>query len=202
MGILATSAMASRPGDDPPLSSRDLAAAPPGWLVQTLPRLLAGLRTGFCGALTTYSGWNQAVVERAAAGGWARALAGLLLGTELFVSSLVAGQHAAAAIGAEIDRREAAAEKAVEEAKEGKAAASAGNGADNGDRHNGAGQAATATDSGPAEARVVLSDGDDAAESSSSPAGVSAASNGARGGDTVSPLPSTAPEKVCRVALW
>jgi fluoride ion exporter CrcB/FEX len=56
------------------------------------------LLAGFCGSLTTWASWNQAMVERLVAGDWARALIGYLLGAELAAASLVMGQHAAAAL--------------------------------------------------------------------------------------------------------
>lgn len=128
MGLLATAALANRNGDAEPVASRDLAALPKGHPLQRRPRLHAGLRTGLCGALTTFSGWNQVMAERAAAGRWARALVGFLLGAELFVSSLVVGQHVAAWLGAHFDRRDAAAAAAAEAEAEVKAAAAAAGG--------------------------------------------------------------------------
>lgn len=184
MGLLATTALASRPGDDPPLASRDLAAFPPSWLVQQFPRLHVGVRTGFCGALTTYSGWNQAVVERAAAGGWTRALLGLLLGTELFVGSLVVGQHAAAALGAAADRREAIKEAAEEKAEVAEEVAGAGD-SESGSRGSGERWSAAEEGGGP-DGRSA---GAGAGEGSPAPS-LPPASGAGRVGETLAPSPA------------
>ena len=55
--------------------------------------LILGLRTGFCGALTTFSGWNQQIVELVYAGQAKRAVLGVLLGLLLCVASFELGTH-------------------------------------------------------------------------------------------------------------
>ena len=75
-----------------------LAALPPAHRLQTLARVHVGLRTGFCGALTTWASWNQTMVGRIVRGDWARGLIGYVVGAEVAASSLVLGHHAAIAM--------------------------------------------------------------------------------------------------------
>lgn len=75
-----------------------LAALPASHRLQPLLHVHVGLRTGFCGALTTWASWNQEMTARAVQGDWARALIGLLVGAQLSLASLTVGQHAAAGL--------------------------------------------------------------------------------------------------------
>ena len=92
-GLLSTPAGAGVASD-----GRALAALPVAHRLQTLARVHVGLRTGFCGALTTWASWNQEMTARAVQGDWARALLGLLFGAQLSLASLAVGQHAAAGL--------------------------------------------------------------------------------------------------------
>jgi fluoride ion exporter CrcB/FEX len=92
-GLLSTPAAAGVASD-----GRALAALPLTHRLQTLVRVHVGLRTGFCGALTTWASWNQEMTTRAVQGDWARALLGLLFGAQLSLASLAVGQHAAAGL--------------------------------------------------------------------------------------------------------
>ena len=42
--------------------------------------LLVGLSTGYLGSLTTFSGWNQKMLESSSKGHWVYTVAGLILG--------------------------------------------------------------------------------------------------------------------------
>ncbi len=63
-----------------------------------LIRLHVGLRVGFCGSLTTWASWNQAMVERVVRGDWARGLIGYVVGAQCAAASLMLGHHAAASL--------------------------------------------------------------------------------------------------------
>lgn len=43
--------------------------------------LIVGITTGYMGSLTTFSGWNQAMVSMSSKDYWAYAIAGIVLGT-------------------------------------------------------------------------------------------------------------------------
>ena len=94
-GLLSTPAAAGVASDER-YGFHALAALPPSHRVQALTRVHVGLRTGLCGALTTWASWNQQMTARAIQGDWARALLGLLFGVQLSLSSLAFGQHVAA----------------------------------------------------------------------------------------------------------
>ena len=94
-GLLSTPAAAGVAPDER-YALHSLAALPPSHRLQGLARMHVGLRTGFCGALTTWASWNHEVTARAVAGDWARALLGLLFGAQLSLASLAVGQHVAA----------------------------------------------------------------------------------------------------------
>ena len=96
-GLLSTPAAAGVAADER-YGLHALAALPPAHRTQKLVRLHVGLRTGFCGALTTWASWNQEMVARAVHGDWARALLGLLFGVQLSLASLAVGQHVAAGL--------------------------------------------------------------------------------------------------------
>jgi len=91
-GLLSTPKAAGLDGD------RQLACLHRDHPWQTRDRLVLGLRTGFCGALTTWASWNQAMVVHAASGDWATALLGFLLGVQVAATSTACGQHSAAAL--------------------------------------------------------------------------------------------------------
>jgi fluoride ion exporter CrcB/FEX len=113
MGLLTTSeALAHdlRLGHDPRLAggpAAALAALPPGHGLQAHAALHVGLRTGFCGSLTTFASWHLQAVGMmvgdarptgAARGGWVAAFASLLLGWLAALAAHAGGQHAAAAL--------------------------------------------------------------------------------------------------------
>jgi CrcB protein len=64
----------------------------------SLARLHLGLRTGFCGSLTTWAAWNQVATERIVTGDWARGLMTYLFGAELAACSSMMGTSLAAAL--------------------------------------------------------------------------------------------------------
>nr|XP_018675271.1 PREDICTED: uncharacterized protein LOC103976049 isoform X1 [Musa acuminata subsp. malaccensis]XP_018675272.1 PREDICTED: uncharacterized protein LOC103976049 isoform X1 [Musa acuminata subsp. malaccensis]XP_018675279.1 PREDICTED: uncharacterized protein LOC103976049 isoform X1 [Musa acuminata subsp. malaccensis] len=53
--------------------------------------LLVGLSTGYLGSLTTFSGWNQKMLESSSKGHWVYTVAGLILGTFLVNYSIIVG---------------------------------------------------------------------------------------------------------------
>ncbi|CAN6542599.1 unnamed protein product [Malus baccata var. baccata] len=57
--------------------------------------LVIGLSTGYLGSLTTFSGWNQKMVELSVEGHWAFALLGFLIGLFLAAYSLIFGVETA-----------------------------------------------------------------------------------------------------------
>ena len=64
----------------------------------SLARLHLGLRTGFCGSLTTWASWNEVATERIVTGDWARGLMTYLFGAELAACSTMIGTSLAAAL--------------------------------------------------------------------------------------------------------
>lgn len=74
--------------------------------MQDTPELLVGLRTGFCGSLTTFASWQLSLVSlliggRGYDGGqWAEFLWGLVIGFQLSLSSYMFGAHLAANLDA------------------------------------------------------------------------------------------------------
>ena len=63
-----------------------------------MARLHLGLRTGFCGSLTTWASWNEVATERIVTGDWARGLMTYLFGAELAACSTMLGSSLAAAL--------------------------------------------------------------------------------------------------------
>ncbi|XP_048439007.1 uncharacterized protein LOC125476695 isoform X1 [Pyrus x bretschneideri] len=57
--------------------------------------LLIGLSTGYLGSLTTFSGWNQKMVELSVEGHWVFALLGFLIGLFLVAYSIIFGVETA-----------------------------------------------------------------------------------------------------------
>ena len=69
--------------------------------IQNNPPLQLGLRTGFCGALTTFASWNQQMVSMLLEGTCASivgAIYGYAIGILLCVSAIQLGEHAAALV--------------------------------------------------------------------------------------------------------
>ncbi|XP_074557378.1 uncharacterized protein LOC141813331 isoform X2 [Curcuma longa] len=56
-----------------------------------LPSNMVGLSTGYLGSLTTFSGWNQKMLESSSRGHWADAIAGIVLGIFLVNYSIIFG---------------------------------------------------------------------------------------------------------------
>lgn len=53
--------------------------------------LIVGITTGYMGCLTTFSGWNQAMISMSSKGHWAYAIAGILLGIFIVNESIRVG---------------------------------------------------------------------------------------------------------------
>ena len=98
MGLLAPSAVLHAG-----LRHRLSAPAPLALLNRASPlqahaALLVGLRTGFCGSLTTFASWILQAVGMLAAGDWVGALCALALGVVVPVAALQVGQQVACAL--------------------------------------------------------------------------------------------------------
>eukprot|EP00986_Skeletonema_menzelii_P001218 scaffold323_cov139-Skeletonema_menzelii.AAC.8 len=57
--------------------------------------ILIGLRIGFCGAVSTFSSWNSAMVNLVKSGKWGEAIGGYAIGLQLGVVAYLFGQHVA-----------------------------------------------------------------------------------------------------------
>ena len=71
-----------------------------GWKVGTSPEdmkhiILIGLRIGFCGAVSTFSSWNSAMVNLVKNGKWGEAIGGYAIGLQLGIIAYRFGQHLA-----------------------------------------------------------------------------------------------------------
>eukprot|EP00977_Amphora_coffeiformis_P006907 scaffold1508_cov178-Amphora_coffeaeformis.AAC.15 len=71
-----------------------------GWDVGTTPEamsddLMLGLRLGFCGALSSFSSWNSAMINLIRAGHIGEAITGYMLGIQLPIVAYRFGQHVA-----------------------------------------------------------------------------------------------------------
>lgn len=71
-----------------------------GWKIGTSPEdmkhiILIGLRIGFCGAVSTFSSWNSAMVNLVKKGKWGEAIGGYAIGLQLGIISFRFGQHVA-----------------------------------------------------------------------------------------------------------
>ncbi|WOL04098.1 hypothetical protein Cni_G12819 [Canna indica] len=60
-------------------------------IIYVSDHLLVGLSTGYLGSLTTFSGWNQKMLESSSNGHWAYAIAGIVLGVCLVNYSIIVG---------------------------------------------------------------------------------------------------------------
>lgn len=95
MGLAAASSTLSLGAPKP------LAALPASHPWQSSPELHIGVRTGFCGCLTTFSSWSSALFAQAAGGGgrpggrWPQWLWGWVVGLYVALGSYAAGEHAA-----------------------------------------------------------------------------------------------------------
>jgi len=95
MGLAAASSTLSLGAPKP------LAALPASHPWQQSPELHIGLRTGFCGCLTTFSSWSSALLAQAVGGGgrpggrWPQWLWGWTVGLYVALGSYAAGEHAA-----------------------------------------------------------------------------------------------------------
>jgi fluoride ion exporter CrcB/FEX len=83
-----------------------------GWDAGTTPEamsddLLLGLRDGFCGAVSSFSSWNSAMVNLMKAGQIGQAFVGYMLGLQLPIIAYRFGQHVAVYIFIWRTRREA-----------------------------------------------------------------------------------------------
>jgi len=82
-----------------------------GWKVGTSPEdmkhiILIGLRIGFCGAVSTFSSWNSAMVNLVKNGKWGEAMGGYAIGLQLGIVAYLFGQHVAVYIFVWRRRRE------------------------------------------------------------------------------------------------
>lgn len=98
MGVVGTSAIVG-------LSDKKaIAILPASSMIQDNAPLLAGIRTGFCGSLTTFSAWQLQNVlllvgGRGRDGGqWAQALWSVVIGMMTALAALVSGHHVAIAV--------------------------------------------------------------------------------------------------------
>ena len=71
-----------------------------GWKVGSSPEdmkhiILIGLRVGLCGAVSTFSSWNSAMVNLVRNGKWGEAMGGYAIGIQLGVIAYLFGQHVA-----------------------------------------------------------------------------------------------------------
>ncbi len=57
--------------------------------------ILIGLRIGFCGAVSTFSSWNSAMVNLVKNGKWGEAMGGYAIGLQLGIVAYLFGQHVA-----------------------------------------------------------------------------------------------------------
>lgn len=57
-------------------------------IVKVSDELAIGLSTGFLGSLTTFSGWNQKMLDLSREGRWMFAFLGFLIGTLLYQNRL------------------------------------------------------------------------------------------------------------------
>ena len=95
MGLAAASSTLSLGAPKP------LAALPASHPWQRSPELHIGVRTGFCGCLTTFSAWSAALLAQAVGGGgrpggrWPQWLWGWAVGLLVALGSYAAGEHAA-----------------------------------------------------------------------------------------------------------
>mmetsp|Transcript_25994 Transcript_25994/g.53780 ORF Transcript_25994/g.53780 Transcript_25994/m.53780 type:complete len:718 (+) Transcript_25994:582-2735(+) len=83
-----------------------------GWDVGTSPEemkhnILLGFRVGFCGAVSTFSSWNSAMINLLKSGKVGEAIIGYILGIQLGIISYRFGQHIAVYIFVWRCRREA-----------------------------------------------------------------------------------------------
>lgn len=91
------------------VGSRPLPALPARSPLQSHAALLVGLRTGYCGSLTTFASWMLQMVEMGVRGQWVEAFSGCFVGTLLAIASLTMGQHLAL-LAADLTRASARAE--------------------------------------------------------------------------------------------
>lgn len=69
--------------------------------------LQVGLRTGFCGSLTTFGSWVESLFHRAVwSNAWAEAFSGVVVGLAASLGCYVVGCHAAAAVFDRLERAE------------------------------------------------------------------------------------------------
>jgi fluoride exporter len=100
MGLLASSDVLSKHLGHVLAAEAPLAAAPRSSSLQVHTAFHVGLRTGFCGSLTTFSSWMLQVVLLAAGGPtvgarskWVEALFAIALNAWVSMAALVTGQH-------------------------------------------------------------------------------------------------------------
>ncbi|CAK0780113.1 hypothetical protein CVIRNUC_004940 [Coccomyxa viridis] len=98
MGLFAASGSLGLP------QKKELAILPESSSWQAAPELHIGLRTGYCGSLTTFASWEYSLVTSLIGGlgkqggQWAEFLWGLIIGLQLSLASYVFGQHCALCI--------------------------------------------------------------------------------------------------------
>lgn len=110
MGLLSTAAVLGLK------SKKNVAFLPASHSWQNHKELLVGLRTGYCGSLTTFASWQLALIQlligvKSGDGGqWQQWLWGWIIGFELAFASQLIGEHTALFIDSKILREEPNAE--------------------------------------------------------------------------------------------
>ena len=110
MGLLSTAAVLGLK------SKKNVAFLPASHSWQNHKELLVGLRTGYCGSLTTFASWQLALIQlligvKSGDGGqWQQWLWGWIIGFELAFASQLIGEHTALFIDNKILREEPNAE--------------------------------------------------------------------------------------------
>ena len=103
IGVFSTSTLLAKAHETfKPIKSVNMACLPPSSPLQHNSALHLGLRTGFCGSLTTFASWILQMVKMMMGGSvsavgteWVAALWGIYVNVALSLISLVIGQHLA-----------------------------------------------------------------------------------------------------------
>ncbi|GMH42179.1 hypothetical protein BSKO_10098 [Bryopsis sp. KO-2023] len=106
MGLLSSVAvLAARYSAAKEVPEKPIAAFKRGSPLQSHDALQVGLRTGFCGSLTTFASWQLQMMVMLFGGAptqldsqWLGVLSGLVVGTQVALASLTLGEHAGLAL--------------------------------------------------------------------------------------------------------
>lgn len=162
MGLLAPSAVLHAGLRHRLAAPAPLALLPRASPLQAHAALQVGLRTGFCGSLTTFASWMVQVTGMLVRGDWVEALCALVLGVAVPIAALQVGQQVACAAYA---RHSPGAFFAYREGGEG----CGGGGGGGGGSKAGSASAGSQGGSGTAAAATVAAAPPRAAESGASP---------------------------------